>query len=273
MPPPAEAPAPSETVPGLKDNVLLRHALSELTAESKPQDLIHIGRALLQGHLFLRVKGDARALLAAGKELPLGVAILNDQQYVLAYASGAALQASVTGDGDADTSAMGQPVLTVLRYVMGGTYGGLIIDHASAPHRAILPRPFIERLLASVDPELTVKTLLAGERTPETAAVVAAALATAPVWVAVNTDADQRTGIAETRLPDGRRYLELYSHPVEIAGTARGDQSAALPVEKLAHLLRTDEEITGVIVDPAGPWIQIERADLGPVLAQEGTEG
>src|SRR6478735_330446 len=42
-PPPAEAPQQTETVPGLKDNVLLRHALSELTSESKPQDLIHIG--------------------------------------------------------------------------------------------------------------------------------------------------------------------------------------------------------------------------------------
>ena len=65
------------------------------------------------GHLFLRVKGDARALLSEGKDLPLGVAAVGGKQFVLAYSSGAALQASVRADGETDTSAMGQPVLAV----------------------------------------------------------------------------------------------------------------------------------------------------------------
>ncbi|GAA5038481.1 SseB family protein [Microbacterium fluvii] len=265
--PPAEAPAPTETVPGLKDNVLLRHALAQLAEQSTPQDLIHVGRALLQGHLFLRIKGDARTLVSEGKDLPLGIATVDGKPYVLAYSSGAALSESVAADGDTDTSAMGQPVTTVLRYALGGTYEGLIIDHASAPRRAILPREFVQRIIDSADPQLTLKKLLAAPRTPETAAEVAAALTTAPIWVAVNTGPDGRTGIAETRMTDGARYVEVYSHPIEVAGTGRSDKSAAIPAAKLAELLRTDATITGVLVDPAGPWIQLERADLGPLLA------
>ena len=69
----AEAPAATETVPGLRDNVLLREALAALPATPDAADLLDVARQLLQGHLFLRVKGDARALLAEGKDLPLGV--------------------------------------------------------------------------------------------------------------------------------------------------------------------------------------------------------
>ena len=74
-------------------------------------------------------------------------------------------------------------------------------------------------------------------------------------------------GLAEGRLPDGTRYLEVYSHPLEVAVTGRGDNAAPLTGAQLAKALTTDAGLSGVVVDPAGPWIRLTRQDLEPLLA------
>lgn len=261
------APKSTESLPGLRDNTLLSQALAAMANGPASQTLLQVARQMLQGHVFLRVKGDARQLLAEGKQLPLAVATAGERTFALAYSSGFALQASVRADGDAGTSAMAQPVMAVLRHVLAGSYAGIILDPASAPARAVLPRELLEKMVEQADPELRIKTLLGGERTPITATEVAEALTQARLWVAVRSLDGGRTGLAEGRLADGARYLEIYSHPLEIAGMGRGDNAAPLTGEQLARALRTDTGLSGVVVDPAGPWIRLTRDELGPVLA------
>ncbi|PZU40183.1 MAG: histidine kinase [Microbacterium sp.] len=269
---PAEAPPPRESVPGLKDNVLLHAALARLSEKPTARELLDVARQLLQNHVFLRVRGDARALLAEGKELPLAVAKRGDEQFMLVYSSGEALQAAVQADGQADTSAVAQPALAVLRHMMAGPYAGLLIDGAAAQARAVLPRAVLEPALAQADPQLRVKTALAAERTPETAASLAQTLSETPIWVAVreNTPADgqaPRMGIAEARTADGRRLLEVYSHPLEIVAMARGDRPMPFTPAQLGKALRDHPELSGVLVDAAGPWLIVDRDTLAPVLA------
>ncbi|WP_163632560.1 SseB family protein [Microbacterium sp. B35-04] len=264
------APEQTETVPGLRDNALLRAALGRVGDAPQSQALLDVARQLMQGHVFLRVKGDARTLLAEGKGLPLAVANAGDRTFALVFSSGAALQASLKADGDADTSAMGQPVLTVLRHVLGSSYDGIIIDPASAPSRAVLPKELLERAVEKADQQLTVKTLLAAERTPDIGAKVAEALTRVPLWVAVGTADNGAPGLAEGRDGSGARYLEIYSHPLEVAVMGRGDNAAPITAAQLSRALTSDEGITGVVVDPAGPWIRLTRDDLGPVLSLTG---
>lgn len=267
-PGPETAPPPTESVPGLRDNVLLREALAALSSPPTAQDLINVARQLLQGHVFLRVKGDARALLAEGKQLPLAVATRGDRQLVLAYSSGAALQNSIRADGDTGASAVGQPALTLLRHALAGPYEGIVIDHGSEPARAILPRPVLQRALDEAHEKLSIKTLLAAPRTAATAAEVAAALTEAPLWIAVKrTEDGGPVGVAEARTTDGRRWLEVYSHPLELLVLGRGDQPLPLRAEQLAKALQSDSDLAGVLVDQAGPWIRLGRDDLAPVLA------
>ncbi|MFB7892912.1 SseB family protein [Microbacterium sp. NPDC056044] len=261
------APEPTESVPGLRDNVLLRAALGRIGDAPAAQALLDVTRQLLQGHVFLRVKGDARALLAEGKGLPLAIANSGDRTFALVYSNGAALQASVQADGDTQTSAMGQPVLTVLRHVFESGYDGIIIDPVSAPSRAVLPKELLQRAVEQADPQLTVKTLLAAERTPEVSAKLAEALTRVPLWVAVGVAESGVPGIAEARDGEGRRYLEVYSHPLEVAVMGRGDNAGPITPAQLAKALRADEGLTGVLIDPAGPWIRLSRDELAPVLA------
>lgn len=270
---PAEAPPQTETVPGLRDNVLLAQALSRLDAPAKPEQLLDVMRQLLQNHLFLRIKGDARAMLAEGRELPLAVARRGEEAYVLVYSTGAALQAALAADKDSDTSAVGQPALTILRHVVAGTYAGVIVDGSSAPARAVLPRAVIQAAVNQADPELRIKTALAAPRTPETAAAIASALTEAPLFVAVNESGTAaegeapRFGIAEARTSDGRRLIEVYSHPLEVIARGRGDRPMPFTPEQLGASLRDHEAVAGVIVDAAGPWIILDRDDLAPVMA------
>lgn len=264
------APQNAEVVPGLHDNVLLRDALAALPPQAQPSQIMNVARQLLQGHAFLRVRGDARELLAAGEGLPMAVATHNDEQYVLVYSSGLALQAAVRADGDSGTSAIAQPVPMLLQQVVDGPFAGIAIDQASTPASVILPTALLEKALAELDPDLTVKTLLAGPRTAETSIAVAAALTTAPLWIAARRGDDGQFGIAEVRTEDGERLLELFSHPLELVTLGRGDQPLKIAAEQLARALRGDEGLTGVVVDPAGPWIRLSRDELGPVIAIAG---
>ncbi|KAA9111375.1 SseB family protein [Microbacterium rhizomatis] len=267
-PAPAEAPAATETVPGLRDNVLLRESVATLPENPRPVDLLNVARQVLQGNVFLRVKGDARSLLSAGRELPFAVAGQGDTQFVLAYSSGAAMQDSLRADGDTGTSAMGQSSLSVIKLVLGGPYAGLIIDPSSTPAPVILPRELLQHAVDDGDENAAIKTLLAGRRTDATAHEVVNAMMGAPLWIAANRAAvDQPMGIAESRTPDGDRFLEVFSHPLEVLALGRGDTPVAVRAAQLGAALAADEGITGLLFNPGGPWLRVVRSDLMPVIA------
>lgn len=264
---PAEAPPPRETIPGLRDNVLLVDALRALSSPATGPELLNVARQLLQGHVFLRVQGDARALLAQGAPLPMSVAGVGDKRFVLAYSGGAALQDGVRADGATDTSAMGQPVLAVLRHVLSSEFDGIILDNSSAPARAVLPRAILQRAIDDADENLRIKTLLSAERTDATASEVAMALTQAPLWIAVKrTGEGGAVGVAENRTVAGERWLEVFSHPLESVVLARGDATAPITAVQLATALARDTGLSGLLVNPAGPWIRVSRDDLAPLL-------
>lgn len=266
-PGPELPPTATETIPGMRDNALLRAALAGLSEQPESDQLAAVARAVLQGHLFLRAKGDARALIAEGKQLPLAFANIGDKQYVIAYSGGEAIRASVVADGDAKTSAVGQPSMAVIRHALAGPFAGIVLDPASGPARAVLSRELLERLVADADPNLEIKTLLSTERTAETPARVAEALTRGKFWIGIGTAPDGRPGVAEARTTEGARLLQLFSHPFEAIALGRGDRPAPLTPEQLASTLQSDPGIAGVVIDAAGPWIRLTREDLAPVLA------
>lgn len=266
--PPETAPPATETLPGLRDNVLLGAALADLGPTPTPAQILEVSRQLLQGQLLLRVKGDARSLLAQGTQPPLAVVKHGDETFVVVYSSGAAMAASVRNDGDTDTSAMGQAAVQIIRYVLASPHAGIVVDPASAPASAVLRREMLEKLFEGADPAATIKTLLVSERTPATALAVSDALSRVPFWVAVSKVGDtDRLGVAEARTAEGERFLEIFSHPLEAVVLGRGDRPAPMTAEQLGKALRSDPELTGVLVNPAGPWIRLTRADLAGLIA------
>lgn len=265
---PALPPEQTHTVDGLVDNVLLRTALAELEEGASNEQLLGVMRQSLQGHLYLRVHGDAREQMAAGESLSVGVVRDDERTFMLAYSSGAALQASIQDEEDAaSTSAIAQPATLVYQQVVNGGFTGIIIDNSSVPHRVVFPTELLQRALEQGDTEMSVKTLLAAPRDEQTPVRVAEALAKTRSWVAINDGSNgQPVGIAEAHTTDGRRFLQLFSHPLEVVVLGRNDQPMPFEPEQLAKVLSEHDEIAGVLVDIAGPSIAIEREDLSAVM-------
>jgi hypothetical protein len=132
----------------------------------------------------------------------------------------------------------------------------------------VIPRPLIERALEEGDDAFTLKTLLAADRTPETPALIAAALPRVPLWLAANRAREEdEWGLAESRNASGERFLEVFSHPLEVLAMGRGDQPMPIRIDQLASGFQGDDGLTGIVLDPAGPWIQLSRAELEPAFA------
>lgn len=265
---PALPPEQTRTVEGLNDNVLLREALAQLEDGATNEQLLGVMRQSLQGHLYLRVHGDARQQIADGQPLSVGVVKDGDRSFMLAYSSGAALRASVTNEEDAAaTSAIAQPVSAVYQQVIDGGFTGVILDNSSAPHRAVLPTDLLTKALDQGDQAMTIKSLLSQPRQPDTVSKIGEALGRTRMWVAVNDGGNGApVGIAEARTADGQRLLQLFTHPLEVIALGRGDKPMPFTPEQLAGLLRSHDEIAGVLVDVAGPSIAVERSALGAVL-------
>ena len=85
--------------------------------------------------------------------------------------------------------------------------------------------------------------------------------------MAVNDGSNgQPVGIAEAHATDGRRFLQVFSHPLEVVALGRKDSPVPFEPEQLARILGEHSEIAGVLVDIAGPSIAIERDALSAVL-------
>src|SRR5690606_31773273 len=80
---PAAPPANAETVPGLRDNALVRDALAALPEKPTGAQVMGVVRQLMQGHLYLRVQGDARKSLAEGGQVTFGIAKAGDKDYMM----------------------------------------------------------------------------------------------------------------------------------------------------------------------------------------------
>ncbi|MFB7251462.1 SseB family protein [Microbacterium sp. NPDC056234] len=261
-------PEQTETVPGMKDNVLLREALAELAEGATNEQLLGVLRQALQGHLYLRVNGDASTQISEGKALSIAVVRDEDRSFMLAFSNAASVRDSVQREIDPTaTSAVAQPVASVIQQVVAGEFTGLIIDNASGVHRAVFPTEVLKKALDQADPGLTIKTLLSAPREADTAVKVGEALAKTKAWVAVNDGTSSgQVGIAEAQTPDGKRFLQLFSHPLEVVALGRGDRPMPFTPEQLAKVLSTHPEMAGVLVDAAGPSIIVERDALAPVL-------
>lgn len=271
--PAATAPAPSETIPGLVDNALLQAALAALPESPQAAHIMNVMRQALQGQLYLRAQGDAQALIAAGQGLNLAVTTHEDKRYLLVFSSGEAMRQSVAAEAaaataDSATSVVGQAAHNVFRTAIDSGYDGVYLDHANTGARLVLPIELVKKSLEDGAPvPFELKALLSGERTEETPAAIAEVLTRVPVWVAGGTDPSGAIGLAEARTEAGERRLEVYSHPLEVIAMGRGDSPLPLTTAQLATTLASEPALTGIVLDPAGPWIELDRDDLAAVLA------
>ncbi|MCK6081700.1 SseB family protein [Microbacterium sp. EYE_5] len=272
--PAAPLPQAAETAPertegraGVPDNTLLMRELAALPETPDNAAVLGVMRQALQGNLYLRILGDARAQMTAGEPLRLAISILNDKKFLLAYTGTAAVEAGVAEETDSQTSVLGQPANRVLQNAIDAGYDGVMLDHAGPGRRIVLPVGLITQSLSQADPDFTIKNLLSDARTDATARYVVEAIVKGRSWIAAGTRTDgEGMGIAEARSAEGTRYLQVFSHPLEVLTVRREDQPIPVTAAQLGAALLSEPDLSGILVDPAGPWIRIERTQLEPLI-------
>lgn len=267
---PSDPPSNLETISGLRDNAVLRDALAALPEEPTGAQLLGVARQLLQGHVYLRVRGDARKQIEAGEPLQLGVVSDGDRQFMLAFSSGRALRDAFQKDNDVDTSAFAQPAQAIVQNIVNGELDGLILDNDSAPARAVIPKDVLVKAMDQAQPDFALKTLLSEPRAEDSRDKIVAALRDARLWVAVGVagekDGKEQYGIAEAHTRDGRRLLQLFTHPLEVVALQRSEQPMPFDFDRLKSAMSEHNALAGVIIDPAGPSIRLSREDLAPLF-------
>ncbi len=268
---PMQPPAQVHTDKVMADNILLREALARLGEDPTNDQLLGVFRQMLQGHLILRVHGEAQEQIARGEPLQVSVMSEGQSRFLLAFSSAAALHRVLAKEPDPRAfSAVAQSVTTVLNQVITGGFSGLILDNASAPHRAIFPAEVITRAMAEIDPGMRIKALLARPSDAGTEAAVAEALLTTRVWVAASMKPNGDIGVAQVQTEDGDTYLQLFTHPLEVVALGRGDRPLPFAPEQLAQTLAAQPRLSGVLIDPAGPTLAVRREALSAVEALAG---
>ncbi|WP_168223411.1 SseB family protein [Plantibacter sp. M259] len=263
---PAPAPAPVEP----DSNVDLAQALTALAEGGDERAMMHVLRQSIQGKLLLSTSldGVSEEDKAAGR-IPLGVH--RDPEgavYLLAFTSSRELEKTRTADGPVTGVAV--DAVWALRQATGDGYAGIVLNPADGKASAVVPKTLIVRLFGDGRNNDLAKQALAQPREPDALQRLVAALAAHGGFVAgraeVDEDGNRKTvGIAETRLGE-RRLLEVFTSPIEIAALGRGDDAYPVTAAELAAALRSDEGITGIIVNPAAPWLDVNRAQLAPLL-------
>lgn len=271
---PAEAPPRTEGHPGMPDNTLVLQALADLPEKPDNAAVLGVMRQVLQGTLYLRILGDARAQMSEGAPLRLAISTMGDKKFLLAYTGSAGIQAGVGADPELNTSVLGQPAQAVLRNAIDAGYDGLMIDHAGPGRRIVLSTALISRTLEQADPDFTIKNLLSDTRSDATARYVVEALLTKQVWIAAGKRNDSDSlGIAEARSSDGTRYLQVFSHPLEVLALGRDDRPLPITPGQLGSALASDPGLDGLLVDTSGPWIRLEREQLSSLIAVADEDG
>lgn len=270
---PAEPAEPEAPAAGPETNLDLGEALLGLPGEEGGRAMLHVLRQALQGKLLLSTNLDGVSAedQAAGR-IPLGVHRDEDGDiYLLAYTSGVALERMRSGDEP--LHGISVPSLWALGQARTDDYAGIILDPSAGDASAVIPKELINRMFGDGRNNDAAKQALAQPREAGAEQRIVEALAERGGFVAGRADVDENgvrtsVGVAETRMGD-RRMLEVFTSPLEIAALGRGDDAYPVTAAELAGALRSDEGISGIIVNPAAPWIDLDREQLTLLLSVE----
>lgn len=252
-------------------NLLLRGALERLPDEPSETDRIEVLRNIYQGHLFVPVNGDAAALMKLGKDLPLSLVNSEQGALLMLFTGMDALNKSLAASGTKqEVTAIKQPIKDVMQVLATVDVAGVLIDGGNDYSSAFFTRELLLAAFDDMDKELRLRNLALQHPSPARTAEVLAALADAPMWLAgQQTEPDGPWGVAENRSAEGISHLELFSHPLEVRARGRGDQPLPVELPQLLELLNQATHLSGVVIDPNGPSIELRRKDFAPLLGNQ----
>lgn len=248
------------------DNARLRRAIAAFGADSNERTMIEVLRAALVGDLLLDITGSALALVDGQPEEGAAVSVSSNvgpdgAVALLAYTSEAELARMHPGSA---YESLRQPAAAVLEMVKRQGAGWLCLDPADAT--VALSAKDVDFALRHPRNDRLSRAVTAGERGGSRAAIVDALRADGPLLLAgelaEGQRRDEKPRLRMTKQPDGTMSLLAFTSAPEIAARNPQDGVIVTTTSKVLEQLRGSSTFASLVINPAGPWVEIKRDEL-----------
>ncbi|WP_083587303.1 SseB family protein [Agrococcus sp. Marseille-P2731] len=249
------------------DNARLRRAITAFGADSSEQNMVEVIRAALVGELLLDATGsefDLRGGSAqSGSKIRIRSSVGPDgRRAMLAFTSNAEV-ARMHPEGTQHQS-LARPAASVLEMAKKQGAGWLYLDPADKT--VALSAKDIDFALRHLRNDRLSAAIAAGESGGSREAILEALRADGPILLAGEVrGGEQRTDQPRLRMSeraDGTRALLVFTSAPEIAARNPQDGVISTTTKRLREQLRTSTLFAGLVVNPAGPFVEVTREEF-----------
>lgn len=249
------------------DNVRLRRAIAAFGADSNERTMIEVIRAALVGQLLLDATGSEFDLREGkpqtGSTIRLSSSVGPDgRRAMLAFTCNDEI-ARMHPAGTQHQS-IAQPAAGVFEMAKKQGAGWLYLDPADKT--AALSSKDIDFALRHPRNDRLSGAIAAGEAGGSRETIVAALRADGPILLAGELRSRERRNeqprLRMSEKPDGTRALLAFTSAPEVAARNPQDGIINTTTAKLRAQLRTSTLFSSIIVNPAGPFVEVSREEF-----------
>lgn len=254
---------------GPVENATLRAAVVAFGAAPNDSTYIEVLRCCLQGQVLFDITGSTRPVVAEdgtanfakGSVLKFASgAGADDQPAIFAFTSQAEVL-RMHPDAPDDVQTLVQTAPSVLEFLVSQPYAWLYLDPAG-PTCAI-SKADAQHALRGERNDAVKNALQSGDR----GAVLDALALGGSLTLAVEGTDPERTRVRSTTGPDGSDMLLAFTSGPEVSARNSTDGYAAVAIEQVIRDALT-APYSGLVLNPAGPWMALDHDDLRGVLAR-----
>ncbi len=254
----------------LVDNAPLRYAIAQFAETSEQSAYLEVVRNILHGALLLDTTGSEIAMtedgasIAAGSTFAFREGTGPDGERALFAFTRQAEVAKMHEDEPAAVQTLAQPAAATLAFALEHGYTWLYLDPAG---------PTCGVKLADIQFALkterndAVKTALDtdGPTWKKNAVIDALALG-GKLLYAVN-QTPEGVQVRTSTNPEGQSVALAFTSAAEVVVRSTADSWAAIDVSRIVSDA-LGEHFSGLVINPAGPWVELGRDDLLQVQAR-----
>lgn len=248
----------------LVDNVALRRAIAQFAEKGEQPKYLEVVRNLLQGELLFDTTGSDISMTEDGSSIAKGSTVTfregagpDGERALFAFTRQEEVL-RMHADEPAAVQTLGQPAASTLEFAVQQGYAWLYLDPAGPTCGVKLAD--IEFALKTVRNDAVKAALGVDGATWMKNAVMDALALGGQLLYAVN-ETPQGVQVRTSTNPEGRSVALAFTSAAEVVVRSTSDAWAAIDVSRIVSDA-LGENFSGLVINPSGPWIELDRDDL-----------
>ncbi|MGV8894962.1 MAG: SseB family protein [Rhodoglobus sp.] len=248
----------------LVDNASLRHAIAQFVEKSDQSSYLEVVRNILHGSLLLDTTGSEIAMTEDGSSIAEGSTFAfregtgpDGERALFAFTRQAEV-VRMHEDAPAAVQTVAQPAAATLAFAAEQGYTWLYLDPAGPTCGVKLAD--IEFALKTARNDAVKTALDTDGPTWMKTAVIDALSKGGTLLYAVNETPDG-VQVRTSTNPDGQHVALAFTSAAEVVVRSTSDSWTAIDVSRIVSDA-LGENFSGLVINPAGPWVELGRDDL-----------